>query len=730
MKTNLIKRTAWLAAVGATLVWAGGGTRAYAADHVIWTFDGSAPGWTSAWGGQGDASGEDPSTGNPAGSLQILDHWAGGDQCVYLGWFNGSAWSGTSGGPTNLLLFTNIVFNVMWDTADSSVTISQFNSTGETLQFWAIPGDQSSWIDLGNVPIPADADTGWKQVNLPINNTIPGIDAVYGLGFKKYTGTGQNGDGVFWVDNITLQDSGAPPGPPTLSAPSAAIVKGLNIYDDGNAYDRQNIATVVTNTSGTDYCYAWIGNSTPVTYSVHVAKSPDAATYNNYQIHVMIVPGRNITETAPDWNEANALVWFIDSQTNGSVIGTLCYKLNNAGNNSYLFGSDTNVFGPNPGQPFTNTIVAGYGGQLGTVTNASGAAGTWSLTFDNDTSITLQAPDGSTSTVAFPQESDAQAFTYPVTVYWGTQPNTQGYNQDVVLSGVSISGSTNTLNADLTQPINTAYLAKRGQNNALIFSTPTNAVYWLQWTLPDAGFALQTASSLSGTWSGVAGPPVAVTNLENSFDTSNFLSNIRNYNPPPIAISYDFGDDAAATVDWVSGPTYDAGGNSGSGSVQLKWTWAGGSGNEAFTMDIFSSGQNLAGGTLSFDIMIDPSSTAGTNNDYGYLDVVSRDGGYGWNPTGLSEALLTAAGGTVGTWAHISIPLGTGAASTVRALTFQITNDGDISGSQTIYIDNLQLTGEVATGPITYTIGGKHSVYITSDILPSTGAGFFRMEKP
>jgi hypothetical protein len=128
--------------------------------------------------------------------------------------------------------------------------------------------------------------------------------------------------------------------------------------------------------------------------------------------------------------------------------------------------------------------------------------------------------------------------------------------------------------------------------------------------------------------------------------------------------------------------------------------------------------------------MIDPSSTAGTNNDYGYLDVISRDGAYGWNPTSLSEALLTAAGGTAGTWAHVSIPLGTGAASTVRGLTFQISNDGDINGTQAVYIDNLQLTSPSGTTPTVYNINGVSSTFITSPMLPSSSAGFFRLKKP
>lgn len=401
------------------------------------------------------------------------------------------------------------------------------------------------------------------------------------------------------------------------------------------------------------------------------------------------------------------------------------YKLNNAGNNSYLFGSDTNVFGGS-GSAVTNTIVAGYGGLLGSVTNAGGYVGTWSIKMTSDTGITLTGPGGSQS-FAFPQESDAQAFTGPVTVYWGVQPNSANWFQDTVLSNVSITGSPNTLNVDLTQALNPTLMAMSAATPADLFTTPANAVYWLQWAPPNPNYVLQSASSVTGPWSNVVGPSVTTTNLVNTFDTSNFIASARNYNPPPMAIAYDSGDDSTPTINWVAGPTYDAGGSSGSGSVELQWTWGTPGGDEAFVMDTFATAQNLAGGTLSFDIMIDPSSTAGTAGDYGYFAVVTRDGNYNWNATSFAEGLLTAAGGTVGTWAHVSIPLGSGADSLVRALTFQVSNDGSMTGSQTIYIDNIQLTTSNGSSPILYNIHANNSTFITSPMLPSSGTGFFRL---
>ena len=736
MKTNLIKKIACLAVVGAALAWAGGATRAYATDLVLWSFDSSAPGWISLnWALNGSVS-EDTGAGNPAGALDIYDDMTQNDQFAIMGYYSGAQGNPNTGPGTNLLLFTNLVFDILWDTNLSTVSIPTFNSAPGIeggIAIWSSSAN-NSYATLGYFQVPAGAATNWQHVNFPLTPTTPGISTPsYALGFKKWTSTYLTGAANFWIDNITLQYSAAPPPSPTLSLTSGSVTKGLNIYDDGAAYDRQSISTIVANTSGPDYGYAWIGNPTPVSYSVHVAKAP-GISYNNYQLHFMIVPGRNITETAPDWNEASALVWFIDSQPDGSVVGTLRYKLNNAGNNTYLFGSDTSIFGGS-GSAFTNTIVAGYGGLLGTVTNVGGFVGTWSLTFNSDTDVTLQSPDGSTHTVSFPQESDAQAFAAPVTVFWGTQPNTAGYNQDVVLSNVSITGSSNTLNADLTQPLDPAFLAVRASNPSLMFTTPANAVYWLQWTLPDAGFGLQSASSLSGSWSSVVGPPVTTTNYQNSFGTqTSMTNNTRDYNPGPMGAAYDYGNATSSNAVWASGPTYDAGNSSSSGSLELSWTWdytANGDGSADFTLDVFPSAVDCSGGTLSFDIMIDPSSTPGLAGDYGYLQVALRDGSYNFAfISGFGEGLITAAGGATNQWAHVSIPLGSPAM--VRGLTFQDYNDVGraIDGPETIYIDNLQLTGVSASGSTTYTILGKRSVYITSDVLPSSGGGYFRLQKP
>jgi hypothetical protein len=191
----------------------------------------------------------------------------------------------------------------------------------------------------------------------------------------------------------------------------------------------------------------------------------------------------------------------------------------------------------------------------------------------------------------------------------------------------------------------------------------------------------------------------------NTFDTSSsFVTGAANrtYNPPPAWFGFDYGTPTASSTASVSWSSNDYNNSLTSGSAKLNWTFnttADGAGSAAFTMDLFGSAQNYSGGTLSFDIMVDPSSTLDAYGGYGYFQVFTRDGSYNDNATSFAEELgnpnySSPASPGAGVWQSVSIALGNGADSSIRALTFQdYTDTGrNINGSETIYIDNVQLT--------------------------------------
>ena len=164
---------------------------------------------------------------------------------------------------------------------------------------------------------------------------------------------------------------------------------------------------------------------------------------------------------------------------------------------------------------------------------------------------------------------------------------------------------------------------------------------------------------------------------------------------------YDFGNAITPTVTFG---TNDAGGSPlggypNSGSAALSWTWNGTAGGADFTVDFLYPAANYVGATVSFDIYVDPSSTPGGYNDYGYFQVNTRyTDNYTYGPSYVNSGIVPALVSTTGKWGHVSFVLGS-EASALRALTFQDYNDSGrgISGPMKIFIDNFKITPPGAT---------------------------------
>jgi hypothetical protein len=222
--------------------------------------------------------------------------------------------------------------------------------------------------------------------------------------------------------------------------------------------------------------------------------------------------------------------------------------------------------------------------------------------------------------------------------------------------------------------------------------------------------------------------------LDATFDNSSSVTaGTANYNPPPIGLRYDSGTAQSQSYGWAS---VDATANAASGSAFVTWAWDATETNGmafSFTMDLFPQAVTNAT-AISFDLMIDPSSTPGTGSaaDYGFLQVITRDNGYTWNLItnfGVAgEGLLVAAGGATGVWAHVYIPLPNPTNAAIRALTFQDYNDGyrQIIGPEKIYLDNLTIykAGIIVppTNYLTSAIGPKGLIVVsTTNATVNTG---------
>jgi hypothetical protein len=171
----------------------------------------------------------------------------------------------------------------------------------------------------------------------------------------------------------------------------------------------------------------------------------------------------------------------------------------------------------------------------------------------------------------------------------------------------------------------------------------------------------------------------------------------RNYNPPAEDFAFDYGGPTPTADHSVSFTTAEDATGNGGGSIKLSWNFSASDGSEsaAFTTDIFPSAETV--NTVSFDLMVDPSSTLGGYSRYAYFQVINRDENYGED----GSFIATNLSGPTGVWQQFTgtVPAGL----SVRGLTFQFYQNvpgDDITGPETVYIDNLVLSATPVPEPV------------------------------
>ena len=521
-------------------------TFAQTADLTITAFntgtDGDQPDGCGFWYGSGSAAWDSTVDNTPdtagSGSLHIQTIWGGSDtpltEYICLPGDN-YWWSGN--GTFNLSEYKSLQFDIKWDPS-STVTLDQWNDpstfpggslAGSTpgLEIDSADGNGSGAF-LINTNIPAAAANGWVHITVPIDPSSPGIDPSVGFLFKKWlngnaTITGTNESGAytntanFWIDNVTLEGTAGPPPPPTVKVPTKAV-QGLNAFANGaGLYDRQGAVL------RQDYGLSWVGmasEANPVTYSFTIAGYPNS---ENCEAWMFLVPNPNYLDTAPDWNETNCVIVYVQGDASSATMH-FQYKVNEDYQQAmYSGGNDgANYYTNAPGS--WDGVTANYleSGNLGSVTN-DGILGTWSVKFTSDTNLTLIAPNGNSTNLVLPSYNVglfAEQGSPGFYVYLGMQPNnTDAQNQAVVYSDFAISGTglpfTENFLGDTSLDTN-IWITSQASSPSGIFLVPAGASSWISWTLPDSGFGLQVAPSLTdplGWTSPTTGPIVAMNGI-------------------------------------------------------------------------------------------------------------------------------------------------------------------------------------------------------------------------
>ncbi len=483
MKHRYPKHRWFISALAGLALTLSAGTSLAATDLVLGTFDSDVAGWGTAWGNATAA--HDPmqdNTGNGGGACYIAAEFSADQNTLTLyGCVEGNPWSHPTSANFNLSDYKSLEFDIKWDTS-SSVSIADFNTPplgGEGgIYLWAVdyPGF-SIRPTLGNVQVPAAAATGWAHLSVPLDPAISGIDPSKGIVLKKWITEAQKNAGGnygFWVDNVILKGSDAPPPPPTLSlntpTPGLAFIAA-----SGGQWDRQNIRTV-----GEDY--SWVGAPGTVSYSLTVA---DYAAMAGFQLHMFFVPGTpDPARSDPDWHEPNVLAWTIGGNADGSAYSSVHYKTNAPDDNGILY-SDGDLGGAGSIAP----------------------TGTWTILFNQDTNITTISPTGETNSAALPPEV-APVFGGTMKIYIGIVPGDPArVGQMAVLSNVKFSGLPNNAGTDsnfLGKSLDTNVWEIIATSSLGVQEIPTDAAYWVDWTLPALDFALEGAPAVTGPWRSLA----------------------------------------------------------------------------------------------------------------------------------------------------------------------------------------------------------------------------------
>jgi hypothetical protein len=443
-----------------------------------------------------------------SGSLTYWFPWATNNntQNLIFGTFD-NAYGYDRSVNADLTSYSNISFWIRADPSTAPRSLQGTNLDYGTIivGLWYSPdpsGDINNFETLGSVTIPLSASNAWAHLNMPIPLSTANLNKIAGFGFNTQSYGANNAQGgtnyaypagqvsVFYIDSFQVQ-SGVKPPNPTISAPVKPI-SGFNAIattpGSGGQYNREQLVTAA------DTGYTFVGQTSP-SYSWNI-KSMPTGTGGNFQQHFFIVNGApGPFDQAIDYNLADVFWVTVQQSDAGAANMSFRLKTNEPGGNAMLFNTTSptdTVNNPNgwPVEP------------IAALNDPNGAQGTWTVSVSGNTSITITSPTGLSTNFSI-TPAQAALFADPVTLVLGGQPNNpNGAGKAVVYSSFTASG--------VATPLTDNFLTDTSFNTNLWITTiandtngvvlvPADAAYWVAWTLPAGGFALQTKANLTTT---------------------------------------------------------------------------------------------------------------------------------------------------------------------------------------------------------------------------------------
>jgi hypothetical protein len=411
-----------------------------------------------------------------SGSLEWQSDWvtSGGDQIMVEHWF-------ANGTNLNFNDYTNLMFDIQFQTNCAT----DGNGSYGFIEIDAMPS-LDGWAStyLGGYTSEVSNGNGWIHVSLPIaTQGNSKLSSVNGFGIKlqqSKTGPALTGTTDFLIDNLILGGNSVPPPPPNVALSPVTSPPGLLfvIAGGGNEWNRAEL-------QANGNAYSWLGASGPVTYSMTIVGYPDP-TYQ-VQSEIFLVPNGSSQDPSIDWDAATAATLTIKNNSDGSATGVFSYKVNDLGDNSGYTNLNMSITTTTP-------------------------LGTWSLTFEDDTNVTLSGPGNLSVSTNFASEAAAQVFANPLMAYFGNMQcgSTAEIGQGSTYSQFTIS------NAPAAATFTDVFTNDSGvinytsqwidddppaPNNILIVQAADP--YWLSWTLPAEGYNVLSSPTLgpSAVWS-------------------------------------------------------------------------------------------------------------------------------------------------------------------------------------------------------------------------------------
>jgi hypothetical protein len=197
-------------------------------------------------------------------------------------------------------------------------------------------------------------------------------------------------------------------------------------------------------------------------------------------------PGTIGTGASVDWDQTNCVFMDLQNQADGSA--------------TWVFRWKTNAIPDGNGTYFSDPLAS--------LNEPAGPLGTWTLTFLNNSDVKMTSPSGLTTNFVFSADKlagyvDAQGAALPLYYYVGIKPNDHptNYGMSAIVSRVKIDGVATPIDDDFTKDLvlNTNIWEYSVNNAGSVQIVPSNALFWMYWSLPDTGFVLQGSGIMAAS---------------------------------------------------------------------------------------------------------------------------------------------------------------------------------------------------------------------------------------